>query len=688
MITAAGIGSGLDIEGLVTQLVAAERAPAANRLTREEVQLTAQLSAFGSFKGALASFQNTLTSLNDVSRFSQRTTTSSDSDIVDVSSNGPVAAASYDVGVTQLAKAHSLASGSYTSVTDTVGTGVLTIRFGTTDYTPPNPGPEAYNSFAVNPERGVATLTIDNTNNTLEGLRDAINESNIGVSAAIVNDGSGFRLLLNSDQTGEENSLELSVVDSGDGNNTDASGLSALAFNSAAINLEQTVAGQDAVFTVNGLTINSATNTPNDVIDGVDLTLKELTGATPLSISIAEDREGITELITDFVAGYNSFIETVNSLSSYDATTGNAGALQGDFSARSIVAQIRQTLTNAVEGFSGPFSSLSEIGITTASDGTLQVDATELDATLAQNFDEIVGLFAAVGFTSDAGVDYLSSTDATVVTSHAIDITQIATQGQFVGSANTGPLLIGPPIVFPLTIDADNDNLTVSVDGISSASLALTQGSYASGDALAAELQSRINGDSALSADGVSVSVVFNVDHFEITSDRYGSGSRVEITAVDTNSDQFGLSAANGTNGLDVAGTIGGVAATGAGQILSGGLGSDAEGLQLLISGGALGPRGTVDFSQGLAYQLDKMLTGFLESDGALDSRTDGLQDRVDDIEDRREILDRRMAALEARFRSQFNALDGLLAQLQTTSSFLTQQLASLPEAGQLLRNS
>ncbi|MFT4823245.1 MAG: flagellar hook-associated protein 2 [Halioglobus sp.] len=679
MITAAGVGSGLDIEGLVTQLVAAERAPTANRLTREEVQLTAQLSAFGSFKGALASFQNTLTSLNDISRFSQRTTTSSDSDVVDVSSNGPVAAASYDVGVSQLAKSHSLASGSYASVTDTVGTGVLTIRFGTTDYTSPDPGPEAYNSFGVNPERGVATLTIDSSNNTLEGLRDAINDSNSGVSAAIVNDGSGFRLLLNSDQSGEENSLEIAVVDSGDANNTDANGLSALAFNSAATNLEQTVAAQDAIFTVNGLTINSATNNPTDVIDGVDLTLKNLTGAIPLSISIAEDREGITELITDFVAGYNTFIETVNNLSSFDAATGNSGALQGDFSARSIVAQVRQTLTSAVEGFNGPFSSLSEIGITTQNDGTLQVDSADLDGVLAQNFDEIVGLFAAVGFPTDGSVDYLSSTDKTVVQSYAIDITQVATRGQFVGSA----------IAFPMTIDANNDEFTISADGISSASIALTQGAYATGDALAAELQSRINGDSALSGDGVTVTVAFNVDRFEITSDRYGTGSRVEITAVDTNTAaQLGLSVATGTAGLDVAGTIGGVVATGTGQILTGAIPSDSEGLQLLIDGGAIGPRGTIDFSRGLAFQLDSILTGFLGADGPLDSRTEGIQGRVEDIEDRREILDRRMVALEARFRAQFNALDGLLAQLQTTSSFLSQQLDSLPGSGQLIGNS
>ncbi|MCV6604562.1 MAG: flagellar filament capping protein FliD, partial [Porticoccaceae bacterium] len=246
---------------------------------------------------------------------------------------------------------------------DTVGEGVLTIRFGTTDYTPPTPGPESYNSFAVNPDRGVATITIDSSNNTLEGVRDAINDADIGVRAVVVNDGSGFRLLLSSEQTGAENSLEVAVADSGDGNNLDAAGLSALAFSSAATNLEQTVAAQDAVFTVNGLSINSSDNRANDVIAGVDIDLKDLSGSAPVTVTIAEDQDSVKSLISDFVDSFNSFANTANTLTDYNADTGNAGALQGDFSARSIIGQVRQTLTNAVAGFNGPFSSLSEIGI-------------------------------------------------------------------------------------------------------------------------------------------------------------------------------------------------------------------------------------------------------------------------------------------------------------------------------------
>lgn len=678
MLTATGIGSGLDIESLVTQLVAAERAPTDNRLTSQEAQLTAELSAFGLFKGSLASFQSSLADLNNLSKFGQHTATSSDSDIVAAAADADAVAGSYELGVTQLAKAHSLASGSYASVSDTVGSGTLTIRFGSTDYSPPDPGPESYNSFTVNPERGVASIAIDAGNNSLEGVRDAVNAADIGVSAAIVNDGSGYRLLLSSDQTGTDNSLQISVDDIGDGDDLDNSGLSALAFHSGATNQSQTVAAQDAVFSINGLSINSSTNSASDVIDGVDITLRDLTGAAPVTVTVAEDRNSVKQAINGLVSGYNSFIQNVNTLTAYNPETGAASALQGDFSARSIASQLRQTLTNAVAGFNGPFSSLSEIGITTNSDGTLEVDSADLDSALEDNFDQIVGLFAQVGFPSDSNIEYLSANQETAVGSYAVNISQLSTQGQ----------LLAGVAAFPLDIDGDNDGFTIKVNGIDSGGISLSQGTYASGDTLAAEIQSRINGDSAFSEGGIAVTVAFNVDHFEITSNRYGSDSTVEITAVDTNSAaELGFSVAVGVDGLDVAGTIGGVTATGTGQLLLGGSGTDTEGLQLLIDGGTPGDRGQVDFSRGIAFQLNALISGFLEPEGILDSRTDGIQSRVDDITDQREVLNRRIEALEIRYRTQFNALDSLLSQLQTTSDFLTQQLASLPEAGSLLKN-
>tara|TARA_R110000851_G_scaffold181511_2_gene330183 strand:+ start:719949 stop:721991 length:2043 start_codon:yes stop_codon:yes gene_type:complete len=676
MLTATGIGSGLDIESLVTQLISAQRSPVETRLVARESALTAELSGFGSLKSALSTFQDSISSLNKLSSFGQRTTTSSNTDAVVASANSTAASGSYSLSVSQLASSHSLASTGYASTSDLVGTGTLTIRFGSTDYTSPDPGPESYDGFTVNPEKGTATITIDSENNTLTGVRDAINGAKIGVTAVIVNDESGYRLLIGSDDGGEKNSLEISVTDTGDNNDLDSAGLSALSFNGSATNLAQTVAARDALFTVNGLSIRSSENRASGVIEGLDITLKDVTGTSPVTVTVAQDREAVKSAIQSFVSGYNNYISTVNSLTAYDPETGVAGPLQGDFSARSIASQVRRAITDSAEGFGGSFSSLSELGITTDGDGKLAINSSRFDAALENAFDDIVGVFAAVGRPSDGTIKYITSTAATAVASHDIDITQMATRGQLTAS----------PSFFPLNIDSENNSLVLSVNGVTSSEILLTQGNYASGAELADELQARINGDTALVNAGALVSVQFVNDHFEITSNNYGSFSTIEVLSVDTNTTaQLGFSTGAGVAGIDVAGTIGGVAASGSGQTLKGAVGSKAEGLQLLIADGSTGPRGAVDFSRGIAYQLNTLITSFLATDGLLDSRTEGIQSRIEGIGDQKEVLDRKMEALEIRYRNQFNALDSLLAQLQTTSDFLTQQLASLPGSGQLL---
>ncbi|MFK7974623.1 MAG: flagellar filament capping protein FliD [Halioglobus sp.] len=678
MITVSGLGSGLDIESLVTQLVAAERQPTENRLLRQEASLTSEFSAFGVFKGALSSFQVGLTALNTLSTFDQRIATSSDEDVAVLSASSEAETGSYSLAVTQLSANHSLATVGYTAPTDTVGEGVLTLRFGTTDYTSPDPGPESYNSFTQNPDRGVATITIDSSNNTLEGVRDAINDADIGVAATIVNDGSAYRLLINSEESGAENSIEISVADSGDGNDTDANGLSALAFNASATNVSQTVAAQDAIFSINGLSINSASNTARGVLDGVDIELKGISGAAPVELGVTKDEGSIKKAIETFVEGYNSFVSVANSVTAFDATTRSAAALQGDFSVRSIVGQLRQVIANDVEGFGGPFSTLSAIGVTTNADGTLAIDSADLDAALADNFDEISGLFSAVGFTTDPGVSYLGSTQDTAVGSYAVDITQLDSQGSLTGAAT----------LFPQLIDGNNDNFTVSIDGVSSGNISITQGLYATGAQLATELQARINGDSSLSAAGASVSVAYNGNQFEITSDSSGSGSTVALTAVDTNTaSSLGLSVSTGIAGQDVIGTINGLAALSTGNVLTALPGSGADGLRIEVNGGALGARGTVDFSRGISDQLNTLLTNFLQDDGIIDARTDGIEERVDEIGDARDALDRRMETLETSLRARFTVLDTLLSQLQNTSNFLTQQLDSLPQPNSINRN-
>jgi len=667
-ITSSGIGSGLDIETLVTQLVAAERAPTENRLISQSGQYQGEISAFGALKGTLSSLQKSLSALQSLPIYHGRSTSVADKSVLGAIANSTAVAGTYAIEVSQLAKAHSLASGSYTATTDVVGEGTLSFRFGTTDYTGPTPGPESYNSFTLNGDKAAASITIDSSNNTLAGIRDAVNDADIGVNASIINDGSGFRLLFASEDTGAGNSLEVSVVESG------PVGLSALEFNASSTNMSQTVVGEDAIASINGLQITSASNTVSGAIGGVDLTLKAETSGVPVDVTIARDVASVTNTVNLFIFAHNEMIDTFNALSSFDPATKEAGLLLGDATLRGISGRLRSELNAAIGGV-GVYDTLASIGITTDSDGKLGMDKANFDKVLAEDFDALSALFAVQGVPSTSGVDYLASTSETAIGDYAVVISQLASQGVNSATASVGFLA-------DMAIDGLNDTFKLKVNDVQSAEIILTQATYADGDALAAELQSQINGDETFRAGGITVAVTFNsgTGSFDITSSRYGSDSTVEITEVDTDTaTSLGFSISAGTDGVDVEGTIDGVAASGVGQRLAAGDGSDAEGLALLITATTTGSLGSVNFTRGLADGLDNLLDSYLGANNILEIRIDGLQDRIDKIDEEGIALERRMEAIEARYRSQFGKLDGLLAQLNNTSNFLETQLANLP---------
>ncbi len=674
MITASGIGSGLDIEGLVSQLVAAERQAPELRLNRAESTAQASLSGFGTLKASLASFQTTVASLSGDTLYRSVRASSSNTGSIFASAGSSAPEGSYDIEVSSLAARHSLASEVFADSDSTaVGTGTLTIRFGTTDY---DSGTDSYSGFAVNPDRTALTIDIDSSNNTLRGISDAINAADAGVRASVVNDGSGFRLLLSSDFTGAENSLEISVSDD-DTNDTDTAGLSRLAFNSSATNLEQTAAAADAALTINGLAITSADNTVTGALEGVTLDLKAVT-ESPVTVDVARDVASLKSAVLGFVGSFNELQATLTSLAGFNAESGQGGLLQGDFTVGAVENRVKGILRGTPLGFSDGLQRLSEVGISTQSDGTLLLDSTALDQAIEEDIDAVAALFAELGRPSDGRVSYVDSSDATGVGAFAVNITQAATRGQLSGGGVL-PDFVGANDV---TIGAANDSFNIAVDGVDLGAITLTQGTYDTGDLLAAEIQSQIN--SAASAQSSSVRVVVSYssasDSLAITSNSYGDESQVEITAADANvAADLGLAIGAGTAGTDVAGTINGQAATGSGRTLTAAEGTEADGLALEIDAGVSGDLGSVTFGRGLFAQMESVLDDFLAADGLLDSRSNGLQSRIDDIGEQRIQLERRLESVEARYRSQFGALDALLAQLQSTSDFLTQQLASLP---------
>ncbi len=669
-ISSLGIGSGLDLSGLVSGLLAAERRPLENSLNRRESSLSTELSGVGLMRSAIADFRSSLSSLSNADNFKTRSLNNSNAEAVSASVSNDAAIGEYSVEVGNLAERHALASTAYQDINETVGTGTMTVRFGTIT----GPG---FGSFAVNPDKATQTITIDSSNNTLSGLRDYINQNDFGFSAAIINDGTGYRLTLTSDATGASSAMEITVADD-DGNDADAAGLSNLAYNAGAANLVQTQAAEDAQLTVNGLAVTSSSNQLDNLVEGLSLTLNQETAGTPVKLGISETSDALKESIESLVDDFNSMIGQLNDLGKSGEDPTQAGLLAGDATLRNFVNSVRRQITSPVPGVPGDIKALVDIGISTQRDGTLELDSGKLNAALAEDPDAVKALFAPVGKSSDSQIRFADSSDDTVAGVYRVQVDQLASKGSYSGSGG---------LTLPLTIDAGNDSLAVSVNGVSSGPLTLTQGSYADGDALAVELQSAINSSGLLVSAGVSVSVAFDTaaGGLVITSNSYGSDSTVSIDSVDSNTAAtLGLSVGAGTAGSDVVGSIGGSPAEGKGQLLTS-LAGDSEGLAVEVLGGPTDARGTVSFSRGFIEGLNRFLGGYLDSDGVLSTREDGLNESLEKIQEEREQLERRMAATEERLIAQYSALDTLLAQFQNTSTYLTQQLNNLPGSGQLL---
>jgi flagellar hook-associated protein 2 len=674
MITATGVGSGLDVTGLVKQLVDAERAGSDLQLNRESSKLNAKLSALGTLKGVVGSFQTSLAGLNNLSSYGKRTATTSNDKIFTVTANAKAVPNSYAIEVSKLATSQALASVAVANSTTTeIGTGTLTFRFGNMDY---DTDTETVDGFTLNPDSKVTTLVVDESNNTLEGLMTSINKANFGVKASIVNDGEGFRLLLTSDNTGVENSLEISVDDS-DGIDTDATGLSNFAFNTQASNFSQSRAAANSAFTINGLAVSNASNHITTAIEGVTIDLKDVSTG-PVQLDVKSDTASIVTALNTFITGYNQFTKTIKSLTGYNAATNTAGVLLGDASARSIVGQVDGILRNAVAGIAGEFGSLAEIGLKTSATGEYTLDTEKFKKLLDSDPDSIKALFTALGVPTDPDIDYVGATSATKTGTYGIEISQLADAGYFSGSAALPDFSLGNTLM----LDSNNNTIRLEVDGINTGDLTLTEGVYTSGESLASELQARINGSEALVKAGTGVKVSYNADtdSLTITSTTIGSSSKVKVLFAAGNlSADLGLTPGPGTVGHDVAGTIGGLAAKGTGDVLAAQAGNDAEGLLLAIQGGTTGSRGTIKFSRGIADQLNGVLTSILAREGSLTDRIENLGERIEEVKDKKSKMELKWEAIADRYTAQFNSLDTLLAGLKSTSTYLETQLANLP---------
>ena len=365
-ITSAGLGSGLDIEGLVTKLVSAEGQPTTLRLNRKEVELQADLSALGSLKGSLSAFQSSVQSLKYSSSFQVRTATSSNTDLFTVSADSSAVPGGFSIKVEQLAQSAKIRSGNFASETAVPGAGTLTLGLGAS-------------SFTIS----VASDT------TLAGVRDAINKAsdNPGIKATLIKVDSGSQLVLTSDKVGATNAITIGATDT---DALDGNDLTRLA--TASLTPIQTAS--DAIIYVDGQKVTKDGNSFSDVISGVTISLKKADPLKTETLSIELDKESAKSKVNDFIKSYNALASTMSSLSSYDAKARKGGPLLGDATLRGVQNQIRQVLSNPTQGVSG-FSTLAEIGIKTNKSGALELDSSKFDKVIAENFDGVSQLFAS-----------------------------------------------------------------------------------------------------------------------------------------------------------------------------------------------------------------------------------------------------------------------------------------------------
>lgn len=371
-IQASGVGSGLDISSLVSQLVTAERQPLDARISRRQSAVNVEISGLSTLKSALSTLKDSLSSVRTLSALASLTAKSADEDIFTATADSTALAGSYQIEVGNLATAQKLASGPFAAGRDAVvGTGTLTLKYGTTSF----------------------NVTIDSTHDTLAGIRDAINSAtgNDGITATIINGTDGARLALSSRSTGLANAMTI-TQSGGDG------GLAALVYDAAnpgANTLTETSAAADATIYVNSYKYTSASNTVTGAVDGLTLNLLKADPGKTYALDVSSDASTVATRIKKFVTDYNALARVFSGLQAYDAVKKTSGPLLGNAYVRVLQQNVRSDLSNSVSGLNGNYTSLAAIGIKTDSTGQLVVDDTKLNAALKSDFNGVMKVFAA-----------------------------------------------------------------------------------------------------------------------------------------------------------------------------------------------------------------------------------------------------------------------------------------------------
>jgi flagellar hook-associated protein 2 len=396
-ITALGVGSGLDLNGLLDQLQQGENQKL-TPITNQKASYQAKISAFGALQSSLSALQDAAKALGDPAAFQAVKNTVSGTALTATTTND-TPPGDYQIHVTQRAQASSVATLGVADSTTQLGAG--TVEFTLAD-------------------GQTMSVTVSAGNSSLEGVRDAINAQNGSVRASLINDGSGqpYRLVLQAANTGAAASI------------SDIQFTGTLG-SSLQLDAATQQAGQDAKLSINGIAIQSADNVIEGAIQGVTL---NVTAAGDASLQVTRDSDSIQGSVHKFVDAYNSLVKTLGSLTSYDASTQTAGVLLGDSTVRSVQSQLRSVLGGAVDN-GGAFKVLSDVGVTLQLDGTLSVDDSKLGQAINDNLGALTQFFAGGG-TVDGMADQLGTTLGNMTSSTGLIGSATASLNQSISQLN------------------------------------------------------------------------------------------------------------------------------------------------------------------------------------------------------------------------------------------------------------
>ena len=362
-ISSPGLASGLNVKEIVAQLVALERAP----LTQLQTQVTkaqSKLSIYGTINSLVTTLGDAGAKLAEANAFKAVKATSSLPESIGVTVAAGTPPTGFSLEVQRLAQAQNTSS-AVVPAGSGLGAGTLTITLG-------NWGS---GSFVAGSETPVE-ITVEEGKDTLKDIAQQINDSDAGVTATVLKDANGERLLLRSKATGAEMGFQVEATDADAGDGKD---LGRLAYTGAGSPSTLTQAGLNAQLTINGVAIESATNTVKDSVDGLTFELKKVTTG-PVDVSVSNDKDAMKKTVQGFVDAYNAVMDMLSTSTKYDPETKVAGSLQGDSTAVGLKNAIRSMMRSSTPG--GEFTQLLDVGIEIKSDGKMSIDSTKLDAAL------------------------------------------------------------------------------------------------------------------------------------------------------------------------------------------------------------------------------------------------------------------------------------------------------------------